>query len=124
LEGSGRLALLGLLSIVLLANKLSAGFPFAADQGRIHRPTLYKDVLPILEKPLPKLPSAGRSRTHAAGDLAWYDNSRSNPHDPDPEAIVTWGDQTSQEMMVGFFDVAVPANVDKEQFFIRGQGAH
>ena len=22
-------------------------------------------------------------------------------------------------MMVGFFDVAVPANVDKEQFFVR-----
>jgi hypothetical protein len=37
---------------------------------------------------------------------------------------VTWGDQTYQEMMVGFFDVAVPAKMDKEQFFIRGQGGH
>jgi hypothetical protein len=51
--------------------------------------------------------------------VAWYDNSRNNPHNPDPDATVTWGDQTSQEMMVGFFDVAVPAKVDKEQFFIR-----
>jgi hypothetical protein len=33
--------------------------------------------------------------------------------------MVTWGDQTSQEMMVGFFDVAVPAGMDKERFFIR-----
>ncbi len=41
--------------------------------------------------------------------VAWYDNSRNNPHNPDPEATVTWGDQTYQEMMVGFFDVAVPA---------------
>ncbi len=52
--------------------------------------------------------------------VAWYDNSRNNPHNPDPNATVTWGDQTYQEMMVGFFDVAVPAKMDKEQFFIRG----
>ena len=56
--------------------------------------------------------------------VAWYDNSRNNPHNPDPDATVTWGDQTYQEMMVGFFDVAVPAKMDKEQFFVRGQGAH
>jgi hypothetical protein len=51
--------------------------------------------------------------------VAWYDNSRNNPHNPDPEKMVTWGDQTSDEMMVGFFDVAVPAGMDKRQFFIR-----
>jgi hypothetical protein len=51
--------------------------------------------------------------------VAWYDNSRNNPHNPDPSATVTWGDQTYQEMMVGFFDVAVPAKMDKEQFFVR-----
>jgi mono/diheme cytochrome c family protein len=51
--------------------------------------------------------------------VAWYDNSRHNPHNPDPEAAVHWGDQTYDEMMVGFFDVAVPANVDKRHFFIR-----
>jgi len=56
--------------------------------------------------------------------VAWYDNSRNNPHNPDPNATVTWGDQTYQEMMVGFFDVAVPAKMDKEQFFLRGQAAH
>ena len=54
--------------------------------------------------------------------VAWYDNSRNNPHNPDPDATVTWGDQTYQEMMVGFFDVAVPAKMDKDQFFIHGQG--
>jgi hypothetical protein len=53
--------------------------------------------------------------------VAWYDNSRNNPHNPDPEKLVTWGDQTSQEMMVGFFDVAVPAGVDKWKYFIRRQ---
>jgi mono/diheme cytochrome c family protein len=52
--------------------------------------------------------------------VAWYDNSRQNPHNPDPEASVYWGDQTYDEMMVGFFDVAVPANIDKQRFFMRG----
>jgi mono/diheme cytochrome c family protein len=51
--------------------------------------------------------------------IAWYDNSKNNPHNPDPEKTVTWGDQTSDEMMVGFFDVAVPAGMSKEQFFVR-----
>ncbi|MGA8149995.1 MAG: thiol-disulfide isomerase [Terriglobales bacterium] len=51
--------------------------------------------------------------------VAWYDNSRHNRHNPDPDAAVTWGDQTYNEMMVGFFDVAVPASMDKSQFFVR-----
>jgi hypothetical protein len=55
--------------------------------------------------------------------VAWYDNSRNNPHNPDPDALVTWGDQTYQEMMVGFFDVAVPAAMDKQQFFVRKAAA-
>ena len=51
--------------------------------------------------------------------IAWYDNSKNNPHNPDPTKTVYWGDQTSDEMMVGFFDVAVPAAMDKWQFFDR-----
>jgi hypothetical protein len=51
--------------------------------------------------------------------VAWYDNSRNNPHNPDPDSPVRWGDQTYNEMMVGFFDVAVPATMDKWKFFIR-----
>lgn len=53
--------------------------------------------------------------------IAWYDNSKNNLHNPDPTKTVTWGDQTSDEMMVGFFDVAVPANMDKWQFFERAK---
>jgi len=51
--------------------------------------------------------------------VAWYDNSKFNPHNPDPSAAVRWGDQTYDEMMVGFFDVAVKADVDKWKFFER-----
>jgi len=51
--------------------------------------------------------------------VAWYDNSRKNPHNPDPDASVRWGDQTDEEMMVGFFDVAVRADLDKWKYFVR-----
>jgi hypothetical protein len=51
--------------------------------------------------------------------VALYDNSRNNLHNPDPEASVRWGDQTYDEMMVGFFDVAVGADIDKWRYFIR-----
>lgn len=54
--------------------------------------------------------------------VAWYDNSRHNPHNPDPESSVRWGDQTYEEMMVGFFDIAVPASLDKWHYFIRHPG--
>ncbi len=51
--------------------------------------------------------------------VARFDNSRQNMHNPDPEAEVRWGEQTSDEMMVGFFDVAVGADFDKPRFFER-----
>ena len=49
----------------------------------------------------------------------YFDNSSANPRNPDPEAEVTWGSQSQEEMMVGFFDVAVAPDVDKKAFFIR-----
>ena len=52
-----------------------------------------------------------------------FDNSKNNPHNPDAESAVTWGDQTWAEMMVGFFDVAVDPAVDKESFFVRRAAA-
>ena len=38
---------------------------------------------------------------------AWWDNSPNNPANPDPSKEVKWGDQSWEEMLVGFFDVAV-----------------
>ena len=63
----------------------------------------------------PRLLGAG-AELQAVG---WYDNSKGNPHNPDAEAEVRWGKQTYDEMTVGFFDVAVPAGVDQQRFFIR-----
>ena len=34
---------------------------------------------------------------------AWYDNSEKNPANPDPKAEVRFGDQTWDEMMIGYF---------------------
>jgi mono/diheme cytochrome c family protein len=51
--------------------------------------------------------------------VAWFDNSKGNPHNPDPDVAVRWGEQTSDEMMVGFFDVAVDRDFDKQRFFQR-----
>jgi hypothetical protein len=51
--------------------------------------------------------------------VATFDNSKNNPHNPDPDSAVTWGEQTWAEMMVGFFDVAVDPVIDKQRFFIR-----
>ncbi|CAN5721973.1 redoxin domain-containing protein [soil metagenome] len=40
--------------------------------------------------------------------LAYFDNSPDNPVNPDPEATVRWGDQTWQEMMIGYVDISFP----------------
>jgi hypothetical protein len=39
---------------------------------------------------------------------AHYDNSPNNKFNPDPSKEVHYGEQTWEEMMIGFFDVAVP----------------
>ena len=50
-----------------------------------------------------------------------FDNSPRNPRNPDPNAAVRFGFQSREEMMIGFFDVAVPARMDKAAYFIRGR---
>lgn len=43
--------------------------------------------------------------------VAWYDNSKGNAWNPDPTQTVRWGQQTYEEMMIGYFDFirTVPA---------------
>jgi peroxiredoxin len=54
----------------------------------------------LFEKPL-RLPAGTRIEC-----IAWYDNSADNPNNPDPTRTVRWGDQTWDEMMIGFVDYA------------------
>lgn len=51
--------------------------------------------------------------------VAYFDNSPNNPANPDPAAEVRYGEQIWDEMMIGFFDVAVDASIDKPKFFER-----
>ncbi|MGZ0167761.1 MAG: redoxin domain-containing protein [Planctomycetales bacterium] len=43
--------------------------------------------------------------------VAHFDNSDNNLSNPDPTQTVRWGDQTWNEMMIGYFDVAIPTEV-------------
>jgi hypothetical protein len=35
--------------------------------------------------------------------VAHFDNSSKNKYNPDPSKVVKWGDQTWEEMMIGWF---------------------
>ena len=52
--------------------------------------------------------------------FAVYDNSAKNLANPDPSKTVTWGDQSWEEMMLGYFDVAVPRGADENAKRILG----
>jgi peroxiredoxin len=58
----------------------------------------------LLSKPK-KLPAG--TRVHC---VAHFDNSKYNLSNPDPTATVRWGDQTWHEMMIGYFDIVIPAD--------------
>ena len=60
----------------------------------------------IFDEPL-KLPAG--TTLHCT---AHFDNSADNPANPDPTQPVRWGDQTWEEMMIGWFDIAVPKDWD------------
>lgn len=56
----------------------------------------------VLSEPI-RLPAG--SQILATG---WFDNSANNKFNPDPTKAVRWGDQSWEEMMIGFFNVSVP----------------
>ncbi len=64
----------------------------------------YTPVKPIL------LPKGSRIEC-----TAHFDNSANNPNNPDPARDVSWGDQSSDEMMIGFFSVAFDLNVPPKE---------
>jgi len=48
---------------------------------------------------------------------AHFDNSPNNPNNPDATKEISWGDQSWDEMMIGFFDVAFDANMPLKNLF-------
>lgn len=50
---------------------------------------------------------------------AHFDNSPNNPDNADPAKEVTWGDQSWDEMMVGFFNLEFPSGMDVREILGR-----
>ena len=44
--------------------------------------------------------------------VAHYDNSPGNIANPNPKALVHWGEQTWDEMLMGFMDLTSPDEID------------
>jgi hypothetical protein len=57
------------------------------------------------------------TRVKATG---WWDNSANNPANPDPKVDVVWGEQSWEEMLVGFMTVATDPKFDMRSL-MRGQ---
>jgi len=55
---------------------------------------------------------------------AWFDNSPNNPWNPDPKAEVTFGDQTTDEMMVMFTHIAIPRTFDRRKLLRRAADSY
>ena len=51
--------------------------------------------------------------------IGYFDNSPNNPTNPDSTAEVRFGEQSWEEMMIGFFDIAVDPKIGKPAFFER-----
>jgi hypothetical protein len=56
--------------------------------------------------------------------LAHFDNSPNNPANPDPKKEVRWGDQTWEEMMIGWFGVAIDPKMDLRELFTAPKPDH
>ena len=55
--------------------------------------------------------------------LAHFDNSPNNPDNPDPSAEVRWGDQSWEEMMIGFFEIAIGSDASLRPYLTQGKQA-
>jgi len=62
----------------------------------------------FLKQPIPLKKGAVLSCT------AWFDKSTNNCFKPDPTKTITWGDQSWEEMNVGFMEIAIPATRDPD----------
>ena len=90
---------------------LSATYPTGEREQLLNVPRYDFNWQLVYEMGQPKLLPQG---TLLRAD-ATFDNSPNNRFNPDPKAEVRWGDQTWEEMMVGFFDVAIPLKTDLEK---------
>jgi hypothetical protein len=70
-----------------------------------------------LERPI-QLPKGTRIEC-----TAHFDNSPNNPDNADPTRTVAWGEQSWDEMMVGFFNLVFPADMPVQKLFVKKSAA-
>jgi hypothetical protein len=66
-----------------------------------------------LERPVPLREGA---RIELTG---WFDNSPNNRFNPDPKSEVRWGDQSWEEMMLGYVDISVKPGTEPKRVLKR-----
>jgi len=81
------------------AAKFTAHYPDGREEILLSVPRYDFNWQPLYALNPPKLIPAG---TQIVMDMSW-DNSAQNPANPDPGKVVHWGDQTWEEMNVGWF---------------------
>ncbi len=65
----------------------------------------------VYRDPIP-LPAGTRLES-----VAGFNNSVNNRHNPNPEATVRWGDQTTEEMHIAFLELVLEAKADPDTLF-------
>lgn len=94
---------------------LSAVYPSGRQEELVRVPRYdfnWQLVYEFRERPM--LPKGTVLRADAT-----FDNSPGNRFNPDSTVVVRWGDQTWEEMMVGFFDVAIPPATDPRTVLVK-----
>jgi hypothetical protein len=81
------------------AARFTAHYPDGREEILLSVPKYDFKWQPLYALDPPKLMPAG---TRITLDMSW-DNSAQNPANPDPSQVVRWGDQTWEEMNVGWF---------------------
>ena len=88
-----------------------AHYPDGTSETLLHVPKYDFNWQITYELAKPKVLPAG-TRVEV---IAHYDNSTANKFNPDPSKDVRWGDQTWEEMMIGFFGTVVDVPVAATQ---------
>ena len=93
------------------AMKISARYPDGHVESLLNVPkySFNWQTTYFLEKP--RLLPAGTS----IESIAVFDNSPNNPFNPDPAKTIHWGDQSWDEMHIGFMEIAFDAKLNAEK---------
>jgi hypothetical protein len=99
------------------AAKFTAHYPDGRTEVLLSVPKYDFNWQPLYVLNPPKLMPAG---TRVVMEMTW-DNSAQNPANPDPNKVVSWGDQTWEEMNVGWFRFRNAEDDDRAKAALRAE---